>query len=173
MLYVGDVFLPYEHVTPAVAADLRSAVRDARTDGKRIKVAVIATKRDLGGVPTLFGNPLYYARFLGAELQFLYSGKLLVVMPQGAALSERGKLVANPAILHARVEQGTDGLVRTATGLVRDLTGGKEGGSQTVLRASTGGGSSTWIWIVVGVAVAAALGALAVILARLRRRSSA
>ena len=90
MLYTGDVFLPYEPVSPAVAGELRSTVRNARAGGKPIKVAVIATKRDLGGVPTLFGNPLYYARFLGAELQFLYSGKLLVVMPQGAALSERG-----------------------------------------------------------------------------------
>lgn len=90
MLYTGDVFLPYEPVSPAAAAELRDAVRASRANGKAIKVAVIATKGDLGGVPTLFGNPLYYARFLGAELQFLYSGKLLVVMPQGAALSQRG-----------------------------------------------------------------------------------
>jgi LPXTG-motif cell wall-anchored protein len=93
-------------------------------------------------------------------------------MPQGAALSERGKLIANPAVLHARIEQGTDGLVRTATGLVRDLTG-TEGSSQTVQSSSTGKGSSTWIWIVVGVAVAAALGALAFALARIRRRKPA
>jgi hypothetical protein len=171
MLYVGDVFLPYEPVSPAVAGDLRSTVRNARAEGKPIKVAVIATKRDLGGVPTLFGNPLYYARFLGAELQFLYSGKLLVVMPQGAALSERGKLIADPAVLHARIEQGTDGLVRTATGLVRDLS--TEGSSQTVQSSSTGDGSSAWIWIVVGVAVVAALGALAFALARIRRRKPA
>jgi len=169
-LYTADVFLPYEHVSPAVATELRNAVRDARGEGKPIKVAVIANKRDLGGVPTLFGNPLYYARFLGAELQFLYSGKLLVIMPQGAALSERGKLVANPAVLHAKVEQGTDGLVRIAAGLVRDLTG-TEGSSRQVVSSSTGGGSSAWIWIVVGVAVAAAVGALAFILARVRRQS--
>jgi hypothetical protein len=172
MLYTGDVFLPYEPVSPEVAAELRSAVRNARADGKPLKVAVIATKRDLGGVPTLFGNPLYYARFLGAELQFLYSGKLLVVMPQGAALSERGKLIANPAVLHAKVEQGTDGLVRTATGLVGDLTGA-EGSSQTVLPSSADGGSSTWIWIVVAVAVAGAAASIAFALARLRRRSPA
>jgi len=172
MLYTGDVFLPYEPVSPAVASELRGAVRDARSEGKPIKVAVIATKRDLGGVPTLFGNPLYYARFLGAELQFLYSGRLLVVMPQGAALSERGKLVASPAVLHAKVEQGTDGLVRTATGLVRDLTG-TEASSPRVQSSSAGGGSSAWIWIVVGAAVAAAVGAAGVVLVRLRRRSPA
>lgn len=172
VLYTGDVFLPYEPVSPAVAAELRSAVKNARAEGKPLKVAVIATKRDLGGVPTLFGNPLYYARFLGAELQFLYSGKLLVVMPQGAGLSERGKLLANPAILHARIEPGTDGLVRTATGLVRDLTSTR-GSSQTVVAASHGGGSSSWIWIVVGVVVAVIVGVVAFVLALPRRRSPA
>jgi hypothetical protein len=170
VLYTGDVFLPYEPVSRAAAAELRGAVRSARKEGKPLKVAVIATKRDLGGVPTLFGDPRYYARFLGAELQFLYSGKLLVIMPQGAALSERGKLIANPAVLHARIGQGTDGLVRTAAGLVRTVTGT---GGRAVLPSSTGGGSSSWIWIAVGVAVAAAVGALAFVLARLRRRNPA
>jgi hypothetical protein len=170
-LYTGNVFLPYEPVSRPVADELRSAVRDARADGTPIKVAVIATKRDLGGVPSLFGNPLYYARFLGAELQFLYSGKLLVVMPQGAALSQRGKLLASPAILHARVEEGTDGLVRTATGLVRDLTGA--GGKNLPVASSSGGGSSSWVWIVVGVAIAAVVGVLAVVLALPRRRGTA
>jgi hypothetical protein len=164
MLYTGDVFLPYEHVSPDVAADLRDAVGSARARGKRLKVAVIATKRDLGGVPTLFGNPLYYARFLGAELQFLYSGKLLVVMPQGAALSERGKLVADPSVLHAKVEQGTDGLVRTAAGLVRDLTGGKQGGRTTA--SSSGGGSPAWVWPVVAAIGAALLVGILFFLAR-------
>ena len=173
MLYTGNVFLPYEPVSAEAAAGLRDAVRDSRADGKPIKVAVIATKRDLGGVPTLFGNPRYYARFLGAELQFLYSGKLLVVMPQGAALSQRGKLVAERSVLDAKVEHGTDGLVRTATVLVRDLAGGGQGSSQTVAPASTGGGSTAWVWIVVGVVAAGAVGALAFVLARVRRRRPA
>lgn len=168
-LYTRDVFLPYEPVSPAVAAELRSAVKNARADGKPLKVAVIATKRDLGGVPTLFGNPLYYARFLGAELQFLYSGRLLVVMPQGAALSQRGKLVANPAVLHAKIEQGTDGLVRTATGLVRDLTGGTQRGERTSA-SSPGGGSPGWIWPVVAAAGAALLVGVVFFLARLAQR---
>ncbi len=172
-LYTSDVFLPYARVTPAVADELRNAVGNARAEGKPIKVAVIAARRDLGGVPTLFGNPLYYARFLGAELQFLYSGKLLVVMPQGAALSQRGKLIADRSVLDAKVEQGTDGLVRTAAVLVRDLTGGEQGSSQRALSSPAGGGSSAWIWIGVGVAVAAALGAIGFVLARVGRRRPA
>lgn len=171
-LYTRDVFVPYEPVSPAVVSDLRNAVREARANGTPLKVAVIATKRDLGGVPSLFGNPLYYARFLGAELQFLYSGKLLVVMPQGAALSQRGKLLANPAVLHARVGRGTDGLVRTATGLVRDLTSAR-GSSQTVLAPASSSGSSSWVWIVVGVVVAVVVGVIAFVLALPRRRRPA
>jgi hypothetical protein len=167
-LYVRDVFLPYEHVSRAAADDLRSATRNARAGGKPIKVAVIASKRDLGGVPSLFGNPLYYARFLGAELQFLYSGKLLVVMPQGAGLSERGRLIADPSVLHAKVEQGPDGLVRTAAVLVRDLTSGEEGSGQEVV-SSSGGGSSAWIWVVVAAVGVVALAAIAFVLARVRR----
>ena len=173
MLYTGDVFLPYEPVSPAAAAELRDAVRASRANGKAIKVAVIATKGDLGGVPTLFGNPLYYARFLGAELQFLYSGKLLVVMPQGAALSQRGKLIADRSVQDAKVGQGTDGLVRTAAVLVRDLAGGEQGGSQTVVSSSAGGGLPAWVWAVVGVAAVAALGAIGFVLARSRRRRPA
>jgi hypothetical protein len=167
-LYVRDVFLPYERVSRAAADDLRSATRSARAGGQPIKVAVIASKRDLGGVPSLFGNPLYYARFLGAELQLLYSGKLLVVMPQGAGLSERGRLIADPSVLHVTVEQGPDGLVRTAAGLVRDLTSGKEGSSREVV-SSTGGGSSAWIWVVIAGLGVVVLAVIAFLLARIRR----
>jgi hypothetical protein len=174
VLYVRDVFLPYEAVSPAAADALRSAAREARADGKPIKVAVIASRRDLGGVPTLFGNPLYYARFLGAELQFLYSGRLLVVMPQGAALSERGRLLANQSVLHARIEPGAEGLVQTATRLVRDVVGGTQGSGQAVVSSSASSGSSSiWVWIAVGVAGAVVLAALAFVVARVRRRRPA
>jgi hypothetical protein len=94
-------------------------------------------------------------------------------MPHGAALSQRGKLIADRSVQDAKVEQGTDGLVRTAAALVRDLAGGEQGSSQTVRTSSAGGGSPAWIWIVVGVAVAAALGAIGYVLARARRRKPA
>ena len=93
-------------------------------------------------------------------------------MPQGAALSERGKLVANPAVLHAKVEQGTDGLVRTAAGLVRDLTGGTQGGGRTVVSSSSGGGSPAWIWPVVAAVGAAVLVGVLFFFARLLQRRS-
>jgi hypothetical protein len=176
VLYVRDVFLPYEPVSQAVAHDLREAVKSTHADGKPIKVAVIASRRDLGGVPSLFGNPLYYARFLGAELEFLYSGRLLVVMPQGAALSQRGRLIADSRVLHAKVEPGADGLVRTATSLVRQLSGteqgGREqGGGEIFTSVASERGSFPWLWVAIGAGIAA-LTALGFALVRVRGRSA-
>jgi hypothetical protein len=171
-LYVRDVFLPFEGVSKAVGEELTAAARTAKDDGTPIKIAVIASRRDLGGVPSLFGKPLYYARFLGAELEFLYSGKLLVVMPQGAALSQRGRLIANPMVLRAEIEPGTDGLVRTATRLVRELSG--QGGSSGQEDRSGDGGLSAWVWIVVALAGTAAVAALVgFLLLRTRRQAAA
>src|SRR5690242_2731200 len=68
-LYTQFLFLPYKaKVSPPVEARLRAAIAKARALGRPVKVALIAAPSDLGGVPQLFGNPLYYARFLGAEL---------------------------------------------------------------------------------------------------------
>jgi hypothetical protein len=56
-----------------------------------VKVAVIATKEDLGAVPSLFNQPEQYAKFLGTEISFFYSGVLLVVMPAGFGVYHGGK----------------------------------------------------------------------------------
>jgi len=120
VLYTQSVFLPYStKVSPALAQELEQATAAART----IRVALIAAPTDLGAIPSLFGKPAAYARFLGMELQFVYPGRLLVVMPQGAALSRRGRLVPNAAVGHARVRPGGDGLAETALALVGELTG--------------------------------------------------
>jgi hypothetical protein len=170
-LYARDVFVPFSGVSPAAAKALTEAAARAHASGNRLKVAVIASKRDLGGVPQLFGNPNYYARFLGAELTFLYSGKLLVVMPQGAALSERGKLLANPVVLHAHIGADPDGAVRSATGLYRELTG--QAAAPTGSAASSGGGVPGWVWAIVAVACVALVAGAVLALLRLRRRPAA
>jgi hypothetical protein len=124
VLYTEDVFLPLStKVAPALAQQLADVTRAASDAGDPVRVALIAAPADLGGVPALFGKPTDYARFLGAELQFVYPGRLLVVMPQGAALAERGRLIANAAVVRAVIEPGADGLARTAITLVRGLSG--------------------------------------------------
>lgn len=81
-----DVFVPYPPPSAASTKALAAAVDAVSAKGDRIKVAVIATKQDLGSVPSLFDQPSQYAKFLGMEIAFVYKGPLLVVMPAGTAL---------------------------------------------------------------------------------------
>jgi hypothetical protein len=73
-----DVKLPKEK-----QQELLSIVGDANKSGYAIRVALIASPYDLGAVTSLWRKPRPYAKFLGAELQFIYKHRLLVVMPNG------------------------------------------------------------------------------------------
>jgi hypothetical protein len=182
VLYTGDLFLPYTgKVSPQVQKDLLAAIARAKARGRPIRVALIASKDDLGGVPQLFGNPLYYARFLDAELQFVYTGRLLVVMPQGAALARRGRLVADKAVIATKPGPGVDGLARAATQLVDAVSTGKEAplaagkGTETTPPGTESSSSSSFpVGLVAGIAIAivfAVIGVSGVLLTR-RKRSA-
>ena len=75
----------------ATTGDLEKTVQATAqkvTDaGLPIKVAIIGNKTDLGAVPQLWAKPQTYARFLGAELRFVYKDTLLIVMPQGFGIN--------------------------------------------------------------------------------------
>lgn len=78
------VFLPFDVKLPAAKQlELVSIVRDANKSGYAIRVALIGSAYDLGAVASLWRKPRPYAKFLGAELQFIYKQRLLVVMPNG------------------------------------------------------------------------------------------
>jgi hypothetical protein len=164
-LYTGRVFLPLSAtVSPRLARQLDAVTLEAERAGRPVRVALIASKTDLGGVPSLFGKPTTYARFLAGELQFVYPGKVLIVMPQGAALGDHARLVANRDVLDAQVEPGPDGLALTAIALVRKLAG--------VGRPSDeGSGISPWVWVAAGVALFVLVGA-GIALARRPRGAS-
>ena len=118
-LYTQKVFFPYSAKVDAVLAqELERATAAAADQGNPVRVALIAAPADLGAIPSLFGRPQAYARFLGTELQFVYSGRLLVVMPQGAALSKRGRLIDSSLVQRAVVGPGGDGLSKTALTLL-------------------------------------------------------
>jgi hypothetical protein len=180
VLYTRDLFVPYSGISPAVETELLAAIQKAKAAGKPIRVALIASRDDLGGVPQLFGNPLYYARFLDAELQFVYTGRLLVVMPQGAALAKGGRLVADKSVIAAKPGSGADGLARTATQLVAAIAAGKEvaGSGATTVAAPRGAeqssSSSFPVGLVAGIAIVVVfvvIGVSGVLLTR-RRRSA-
>jgi hypothetical protein len=181
VLYQRDLFLPYsDRVSPQVEKDLLAAIRKAKARGRPIRVALIASKDDLGGVPQLFGNPLYYARFLDAELQFVYTGRLLVVMPQGAALAKGGRLVADKGVIATRPGPGADGLARAATQLVDAISTGKEAplaagnGTRTTPASVESSSSSSFpVGLVAGVAIAVVLAVIGVSGVLLTRRKRA
>jgi len=51
--------------------------------GAPVRVAIIAHADDLGTVTPLWQKPQTYANYLGYELSLAYSGRLLIVMPNG------------------------------------------------------------------------------------------
>jgi hypothetical protein len=94
VLLLQDVFVPYHpKVCSAAANALRTLTKESKKAGYRVRVAIIGSRKDLGGAPQLFNKPKSYAIFLGAELG-VYGGSnyttklaLLVVMPAGVALA--------------------------------------------------------------------------------------
>jgi hypothetical protein len=83
-LLASQVFLPFDLKIPAAKKqELVSFMRDANKSGYAIRVALIGSSYDLGAVTSLWRKPRPYARFLGAEIQFVYKQRLLVVMPNG------------------------------------------------------------------------------------------
>jgi hypothetical protein len=90
-LSARDYFTPFPPPSAQATSSLLSAIDAVKARGDRVKVAVIATKTDLGSVPSLYGQPAAYAKFLATELSAFYRGPLLVVMPAGFGFSEAGK----------------------------------------------------------------------------------
>jgi hypothetical protein len=93
------LFLPSDGNIPVAERDrLAGLVRSAQQAGFPIRVALITTPADLGSVTELWRKPGSYARFLGQELNFVYRGDLLVVMPNGLGLSRVGGRPAASAL---------------------------------------------------------------------------
>jgi hypothetical protein len=123
-LVTQDVFLPSEVPSAASSAGLESAIAGVYQAGNRIKVAVIYSAADLGSVPSLFGNPVDYAHFLGIEISSWYVGPLLVVMPAGFGIYDGGRSpAAEQQVLQslAVTPGSSDDLVRSATAAVQAL----------------------------------------------------
>ena len=84
---------------------------------------MISSPYDLGSVGALWQKPQLYAKFLGAELAFLYKGRLLIVMPNGYGLHHGKVSTAAERKLLAKVPigQGGNGLTASAADAVRAL----------------------------------------------------
>ena len=123
-LYQQNVYVPYPAPPPADVTALKQAVTHAYSRGHRVKVAVIATRIDLGAVPELFGKPDQYASFLGSELRGFYIGPLLIVMPAGFGIYDGGRpTAAEQRVLSTMSVRGStaSALTQTAAAAVTKL----------------------------------------------------
>ena len=111
-------FIPPDDGIPrAYAEQLNATVREAKARGYTIRVALIGSRYDMGGVTVLYEKPRQYARFLGQELALIYKKRLLVVMPNGLAVSRNGKLAPREQALVDRIAPpGTNGAALASTG---------------------------------------------------------
>jgi hypothetical protein len=109
--------------------------------GLPIKVAIIGNKTDLGAVPQLWAKPQTYARFLGAELRFVYKDTLLIVMPQGFGINgpyPLSKALAAWSGIDPRKDTTPKGLADSADKALRALA--KADGKPISSGTGSGGG---------------------------------
>jgi hypothetical protein len=139
-----DTFLPYQpKISNDLKAKLQGATAAAKKAGYPIKVAIIATAADLGGVPNLFNQPTKYAGFLGSEINFNKKAQpLLVVMPVGLGTFQAGPK-ATGAIAGIKVGSGVDGLANAGLAGVVKLAAAAGHPIKGFKPESSGGGGST------------------------------
>jgi hypothetical protein len=142
-----------------------STAQQVSDAGLPIKVAIIGNKTDLGAVPQLWAKPAVYAKFLGAELRFVYKDTLLIVMPQGLGVSgpyPQSRALAALAGIDPRKDATPKGLTASAEEALRALAaadGHKIGGG-----SGAGGSGLPWPLIAAAVMVVAGGGGAALIL---------
>ncbi|HEY8029312.1 MAG TPA: hypothetical protein VIE38_07355 [Gaiellaceae bacterium] len=123
-LLVQKVFLSYElSPYPQQEHALTKLVARVNKQGFAIRVAVISSAYDLGSVTVLWRKPQTYARFLGAELAFVYTQRLLIVMPNGFGFNwPKHSAKAGYAVLaKLQVKHGGAGMLESATAAVQAL----------------------------------------------------
>jgi cytochrome oxidase Cu insertion factor (SCO1/SenC/PrrC family)/thiol-disulfide isomerase/thioredoxin len=122
-------------------ARLGDLLKAAGTARFPIRVAIIASRTDLGAVTALWRKPQAYARFLGLELSLAYKQRLLVVMPGGFGFNWPGHSSAAADATLARIPLGSGvGLFGATQAAVRALA--QSGGVKLVTPTHAGGGGA-------------------------------
>ncbi len=82
-----NLFAPWDaNLTTAQQLELGQLLDATAQVGAPVRVAIIAHRDDLGSVTPLWQRPAPYATYLGTELSLAYSGRLLIVMPDGVGV---------------------------------------------------------------------------------------
>jgi hypothetical protein len=172
-LLTQQVFLPYDAKVPKPEQSrLASTVAAANKAGYKIRVALIWSRYDLGSVTSLWKQPRQYARFLAAELAFVYKQRLLIVMPNGFGFHARGDSGAREYALLSRlpIQSSPSGLAVAAERAVRTLA--RAGGVKVsaAVTTKTGTSSRSHDRIVIVLAAVALLAVLVLVRLALRSR---
>ncbi|HEY3877606.1 MAG TPA: hypothetical protein VGM12_03305, partial [Trebonia sp.] len=127
----GSDVLVYQNLFVAADADisvpqqveLGDLLSSAARAGLDIRVAVVARQDDLGAITALWQKPAAYASFLGVELSLAYTGRLLVVMPDGFGFYWHGHSAsaADEVLGGMHIGPGGAGLATAAEAGVRAL----------------------------------------------------
>jgi hypothetical protein len=135
-LYLGTLFPSFDSPPSARTGDeLRGLLKAAKTGGYPIKVALIASKQDLGQYPQLYPQPQRYARLLASELTIYRKLRAPVVVvtanglgvagnePRGGKLVDVSDARAKQLLkgIATPTEPTGDALATTAIAAVRQL----------------------------------------------------
>jgi hypothetical protein len=170
-LITQKVFFPYDlKVAPAKQLELVSAVDEANRAGFPIRVALVWSAYDLGSITGLWQKPQLYARFLGAELKYVYKNRLLIVMPNGFGFNRPGHSSASEYAVLSKIPVKPDqtGLVDSSVAAVRALA--KASGVTLSTTASAPPSSSSHDRVVIVLGATAALAVAVLLRLALRRR---
>jgi hypothetical protein len=143
---------------------VQSTAEQVSDAGLPIKVAIIGNKTDLGAVPQLWAKPQVYARFLGAELRFVYKDTLLIVMPQGFGINGPYPLpraLAAFSGIDPRKDTTPEGLADAADAALRALAAAD---GKKIAGASGGGVDLPWPLIAAAIMVVAGVAGASLIL---------
>ena len=143
VLITQQVFIPFEAPISTSAKDeLIKTVAAANDRGYKIRVAVIAFTGDLGTAVSLWRHPQSYSKFLGSELAFVYSNRLLISMPSGFGFYRGRKPVAKEQAVVVKIPPGKTPteLTESTTKAVRALAAA----DGVVLPKVSSGGGHDW-----------------------------
>jgi hypothetical protein len=159
VLITQQVFIPFEApISKSASEELTKTIAAADKRGYTIRVAVIAFTGDLGTAVSLWSHPQEYAKFLGSELAFAYSNRLLVAMPAGFGIYRGKKPVAQELGVLKKLRPGKTptALTESTTQAVRALAA-----EHAIVLPKFSSGSTAWRdRAIIGAAVLLALAVL-------------
>lgn len=174
----GTIFTPYapNRVSPPLVTQLRLLTAQARRLREPVRVAIVAAKFDLGGIPASYlEHPNTYAHFLAEEIRYVYKGQVLIVEPAGLGLFGPNKALGDRVLADLIVppKPTSDELATVAVTAVRRLAAAQGHPLSAVPLAVPAAGSAWPLRLAVagGALIALALAGLAVVVRRRQRLS--